>query len=152
MFFRPVFLKKNEKMIGKVEEIFGPINEHVTCLYSSDVLSKAERRDSGYFFKKRIHCEFFSRQIVMNQSHLMYLDRFTQPKRKAERGLKPMNQQGMTDRRVSTGQFGFKGRGAPQRGGQRGFRGGGGGGFRGQRGGGRGRGGFTSRGNFQRGR
>ena len=29
MFFRPVFLKKNEKMIGKVEEIFGPINEHV---------------------------------------------------------------------------------------------------------------------------
>lgn len=43
MFFRPVFLKKNESMIGKVEEIFGPVNEHVGAARFThlDVLSQA---------------------------------------------------------------------------------------------------------------
>ena len=45
MFFRPVFLKKNESMIGKVEEIFGPVNEHV-----EDIVSEVKLLSQAAFY------------------------------------------------------------------------------------------------------
>jgi len=118
-FNAPIFLE-NKQQIGKIDEIFGPINEFMFSVKLSDGMNAASFKELQKFF--------------IDPYRLLPMTRFTQPSR------------GGRGRGGGRGGRGGRGggRGGGGRGGGGGFRGrGGGGGFRGRGGGGgfRGRGG-----------
>ncbi|KAJ1568010.1 H/ACA snoRNP pseudouridylase subunit, partial [Nowakowskiella sp. JEL0078] len=119
-FNAPIFLE-NKTQIGKIDEIFGPINEVYFSVNMQDNI-KAES-----FKTKDL--------IYISPDKLLPLDRFL-PKPKALTKDKPLGRQGMVEKKTRGG-FGG-GRGGFGRGGAGGGRGGAGGG----RGAPRGRGGF----------
>ena len=120
-FNAPIYLE-NKQQIGKIDEIFGPINEFMFSVKLSEGMTAASFKKLQKFF--------------IDPYKLLPMTRFTQPN--AKRGGRGGRGGGRGGR---GGGGGFRGRG----GGGGGFRGrgGGGGGFRGRGGGGgfRGRGG-----------